>query len=92
MYIVITENEVIITKQDYPSFREIQSDYVDFVASLGPWLPDEIIDFLEFEYPNSARSIKEQVDELLNLSSLKLLYKGLTSTNKATPGSLFCYV
>lgn len=77
MYIVITENEVIITKQDYPSFREIQNDFVDFVTSLGPWLPDEIVDFLEIEYPNSARSIKEQVDELFRSEHVEIALQGL---------------
>lgn len=64
MFIVLTEKEVVITKQDYQSFREIQNDFFDLVTSLGPWTPEEVVDYLETEYPDISLSLKEQVDEL----------------------------
>jgi len=77
VHIVITEKEVILTKQDYQSFREIQNDFFDFVTSLGPWSPEEIIEYLDIEYPNIAPSAKEQVEELIKSGHSEVNLKGL---------------
>ncbi|KTF17026.1 hypothetical protein [Pseudoalteromonas sp. H105] len=77
MHIVITEKEVILTKHDYQSFREIQNDFFDYVTSLGPWSFEEIVDYLEIEYPNIAPSAKEQVEGLINSGQFEVTLKGL---------------
>ncbi|MBC3767469.1 hypothetical protein [Neptunicella marina] len=77
MHIVITEKEVVLTKQDYQSFREIQNDFFDYVTSLGPWSSEEIVDYLEIEYPNITPSAKEQVDALIKSGHFEVALKGL---------------
>ncbi len=77
MYIVITARAVILSKQEYPSFREIQTDFDDYVSSLGPWSSEEIIDYLEFEYPDIVPQAKEQVEALVKSEQLEVMVQGL---------------
>jgi len=77
VHIVITEKEVVLTKQDYQSFREIQNDFFDYVTSLGPWSSEEIVDYLEIEYPNMTPPAKEKVDALIKSEHFEVALKGL---------------
>ena len=77
MHIVITEKEVVLTKQNYQSFREIQNDFFDYVTSLGPWSSEEIVNYLEIEYPNILPTVKEQVDALVKSKHFEVALKGL---------------
>lgn len=77
MHIVITEKEVVLTKKDYQSFREIQNDFIDYVTSLGPWSSEEIVDYLEIEYPNILPPAKEQVDALIKSEHFEVALKRL---------------
>ncbi|GAA0857212.1 hypothetical protein [Aliiglaciecola litoralis] len=77
MHIVITEKEVVLTKQEYQSFREIQNDFFDYVTSLGPWTAEEIVVYLETEYPKIAPSAKEQVEALIKSGHFEVILKGL---------------
>ena len=77
MHIVITEKKVVLSKQDYQSFREVQNDFIDYVTLLGPWSPEEVVDYLENEYPNIASSVKEQVDALIKSEHFEVALKGL---------------
>ncbi|TMO91045.1 hypothetical protein [Pseudoalteromonas ruthenica] len=77
MHIVITKKEVVLTKQDYQSFREIQNDFFDYVTSLGPWSSEEIVDYLEIEYQNITPPAKEQVDALMKSEHFEVALKGL---------------
>ena len=79
MHIVITDNEIILSKQDYQSFREIQNDFFNFVTSLGPWTPEVVIDYLETEYPNITPSPEEQVNALIKSGHFEVSLKGLGS-------------
>ena len=73
---------MVLTKQDYQSFREIQKDFFDYVTSRGPWSSEEIVDYLEIEYPNILPTVKEQVDALVKSKHLEVALKGLV--NKVT--------
>lgn len=77
MHIVITEKEVILTKQNYQSLREIQNDFYDFVTSLGSWSSEEVIDYLEIEYPNLSPSARVQVNDLIMSGHFEVQLKGI---------------
>ena len=77
MHIVITDKEIILSKQDYRSFREIQKDFFNFVTSLGPWTPEVVIDYLESEYPDISPSPEEQVNALIKSGHFEVRLKGL---------------
>jgi len=64
IHIVFTETAVILTKIEYKSFREIQNDFCDFKASLGPWTECEVFDYLNFEYSNLAPNARDQLKKL----------------------------
>jgi hypothetical protein len=42
---------MLLTKKPYSDWREIQEEFEDYMASLGPWSAAEALDYLQFEYP-----------------------------------------
>lgn len=66
LHIIFTKNEeVLISRKPYASWREIQDEYDGYMASLGPWEVDTAVSWLEDEYSNLVPSAQEQVDALL---------------------------
>ena len=41
-----------------------QNDFYDYKASLGPWAETEVIDYLDFEYPDLMPKASLQVQNL----------------------------
>ncbi len=39
-----------LTKKAYSGWREIQTEFDDYTASLGPWTIDAVIEYLRFDY------------------------------------------
>lgn len=66
LHIIYTDLNVILSKKEYDNWIQIQEDFADYKASLGPWHVDEMIDFLNEEYGNLLPSASEQVNELLH--------------------------
>ena len=64
IHIIFTETEITLSKLEYESFREIQNDFCDYKASLGPWTETEVIDYLNFEYPDLTPKACVQVQKL----------------------------
>ncbi|WP_185969203.1 hypothetical protein [Aliiglaciecola sp. M165] len=64
LFIVYTKDEMILSKQEYESWREVQNDFCDYQTSLGPWEENEVIDYLEFDYPDLYPSASVQVNNL----------------------------
>lgn len=60
------EEEVLISRKPYASWREIQDAYDSYVASLGPWEAPTVVSWLEEEYSNLVPSAPEQVEALLS--------------------------
>ena len=61
-----SDRELIVSKKRYLHWREIQDEYEDYMASLGPWSEEEIIDFFrvdsgknETEWPFSSAAIHD---------------------------------
>jgi hypothetical protein len=64
LHIIFTDTDVIISKKFYPSWRDIQDEYLNYKTSLGAWSVKKVIDFLETEYQNLEPDAAIQVDEL----------------------------
>jgi hypothetical protein len=45
-HIIYCESRVLLDKQPYGTWRELQDAYSDYKASLGPWEEADIIAFL----------------------------------------------
>ncbi len=43
--IYLDDGVVLLSKRPYASWREIQAEYSSYMASLGPWGVEEVIDF-----------------------------------------------
>ena len=51
IYIIFLDDDVILlSKERYNDWREIQEKYDDYMTSLGPWTTDAIISFYEIDY------------------------------------------
>jgi hypothetical protein len=55
MWIVyLRSGPVLLTKKQYESWRGLQDEYDDYMTSLGPWPPFDVIEFLKDEYPQDV--------------------------------------
>lgn len=70
LHIIYTSQAVLLSGRSYASWREIQDEYVDYVASLGPWTEGEVIDFLADDYPNLEPPAEQQVAAFVSGSQL----------------------
>jgi hypothetical protein len=43
---------MLLTKKRYDGWRDIQDEYEEYMASLGPWPVADVIEFLDAEYPD----------------------------------------
>lgn len=43
-------NPTLLTKKHYGDWREIQDELDEYMASLGPWTIEDVIDFWQSEY------------------------------------------
>ncbi|TKB43561.1 hypothetical protein [Thalassotalea mangrovi] len=71
IHIIFTKSKVVISKTQYLSWRDIQSDFSDYMASLGPWDEEAAIDWLEMEYENLIPSAREQIKSLIASEDLE---------------------
>lgn len=65
LYIIYIETDILLSKRQYGSWREIQDEYQNYKASLGPWSVQEVIEFLSDEYPKICPSAQQQVQSLI---------------------------
>ncbi len=66
LHIIYTETEMLLSKEYFSSWREIQNRYTDYKASLGPWEHEHVIEYLDSEYSDLAPASVEQVQALLD--------------------------
>jgi hypothetical protein len=69
LYIIYLDDEMIVSKESFGSWHQIQERYDDYIASLGPWDADAVIDYLALEYTDLHPSAREQVNALLASTS-----------------------
>jgi hypothetical protein len=55
LHIIFVGEEILLSKKAYASWQEIQRDYADYKASLGPWPPTEVVEYLCAEYPDMPK-------------------------------------
>ncbi|WP_095118566.1 hypothetical protein [Pseudomonas sp. Irchel s3f10] len=63
--IIYTQTEMLLSKHPYPSWREIQNQYTDYLTSLGPWDEDTVVEYMADEYPDLSPHQKQQVVALI---------------------------
>jgi len=63
--IILTRKEVLISRKPYASWREIQDEYDDYMASLGPWDTATATSWLDEEYSGLSPSAKDQIGTFL---------------------------
>ena len=65
LHIVYLESRMIISKKRYADWRQIQDEFADYKASLGPWPVAEVLDCLRTEYPSHCPFSRDQIDTFL---------------------------
>ena len=63
--IIYLENEMLISKKQYDSWRQIQDEYPAFKSSLGPWSEEDVVSYLKSEYSSLNPKASEQTASLL---------------------------
>lgn len=63
--IIHLEDGMLISKENYESWRQTQDEYETYKASLGPWIAEEVIEYLSDEYTNLNPSAEIQVRRFL---------------------------
>ncbi len=56
---------MLVTRRAYASWREIQDAHEEYQASLGPWSPDELADYLRDEHPREAAKMLTAIEAWL---------------------------
>ena len=70
LHIIYTEDEMLLSRKEYACWRDIQDEYQRYKASLGPWTPKEVIDYLSDDYRNLEPSAFKQVHSFLTSTKL----------------------
>jgi hypothetical protein len=65
LHIIFTGDQVVVSKQAYASWQEVQAQFDDYKASLGLWDPAPTVSWLEQEY-DLAPPADEQIASLLS--------------------------
>ncbi len=63
--IIYLEDDMLISKESYDSWRQIQDEFESYKTSLGPWKVEEVIEYLNDEYTNLNPNAAIQVKRLL---------------------------
>jgi len=66
LHLIYTETSMFLSKKPYRSWREIQDEYEGYKASMDPWTPEQVIEWLEGDYPNLNPPASIQVQAFLN--------------------------
>ena len=65
LHIIYTESAMYLSKTAYPSWRDVQDEFCDYKASLGPWEVDAVTEYLQNDHPELVPSAGTQVAELV---------------------------
>ena len=70
IHVIHTEAEMYLSKNSYPSWRDIQDEYHDYRTSLGPWGAEETEAYLNDEYPDLLPSASKQIESFIASTNL----------------------
>lgn len=66
IHIIYAGTRILLSRKPYLSWREIQEEFCDYSASLGPWSEVEVTEFLSDEYqmlmPSAATQVSAFID------------------------------
>ncbi|EPX95434.1 hypothetical protein [Ralstonia insidiosa] len=66
LYVIYSRGDrVLLSRQNYESWQQIQEEVADYMTSLGPWSVEETVDYLNTEHPGLEPSAAEQVRALM---------------------------
>lgn len=65
LHLIYTKHQMLLSKQLWSSWHEIQDAHEGYMASLGPWSEEGTIDYLRDEYPKLQPSAETQVRALI---------------------------
>ena len=57
---------MLLSRKSYASWRQIQDEFDDYMTSLGPWSPKDVIEYLGTEYSDLSPSAADQVQAFLS--------------------------
>jgi hypothetical protein len=72
LHIIYTDTDVIVSKQFYNSWLEVQNEYLNYKTSLGSWSVDKVIEFLMSEYDNLEPNPSIQIHKLIKSTDLSI--------------------
>ncbi|WP_193333322.1 hypothetical protein [Duganella sp. FT27W] len=58
-----------MSKKDYATWQEIQQEFPDYKASLGPWIDAAVVEYLDEEYVDIFPNANKQIAEFLKSES-----------------------
>lgn len=78
LYVIYTESVMLLSKKVYASWRAIQDELPEYKASLGPWSPTAMIEYLHDEHSDLEPDAATQVEALLRSSEplLEVTFRG----------------
>ena len=65
LHIIFTDEQVLVSKKAYTSWQEVQAEFDNYKASLGPWDAATTVSWLAEEY-NLVPSAEEQIKSLMS--------------------------
>ncbi|MCB9705236.1 MAG: hypothetical protein H6711_25400 [Myxococcales bacterium] len=65
LHVIFTDATVFLSRCEYASWREVQDDFAGYKASLGPWSPAEVIEYLRDDHPDLVPDATTQVEGFL---------------------------
>ena len=65
LHIIFTDEQVLVSKKAYTSWREVRAEFDDYKTSLGPWDAATTVSWLAEEY-DLVPSAEEQIESLLS--------------------------
>ncbi|WP_316415591.1 hypothetical protein [Mesoterricola silvestris] len=77
LHVIYTKAEMLLSKKSYTSWRDIQDEYEDYMASFGPWSIEQVLGLFEKDYPDLDPVGLVQVEILRNSPSetIRLTFK-----------------
>lgn len=66
LHVIYTRSDrILLSRRRYESWRQIQDEITDYMASLGPWSLEDTVAYLGYERLGLDPSAAEQVTTLL---------------------------
>jgi hypothetical protein len=68
-FIFLRSGWLLVSKKKYPTWKQIQDEYSDYMASFGPWTVLKIFRFLEDEYPTEfGKKDADRISRFLDMN------------------------